>query len=205
MAKEIAVFVDENGMTTFLPKACCLQIYRKQEGVWRKERNLNVNLGTTRGLAELRERMAEIIAFLDSCDTVVAEDFQGAALHELEKADVGMWKVSGSPEPALDIIIAEEEAAAQKKEQPLMRLAPVLEQQGNGRAYISIVEVQRNGGGLTSKQVLTPIMKQGSFTELEILCAHVPPWLEAEVVSRGWRCQVNKAPERQISLTITVT
>ena len=36
MAKEIAAFEDKKGMTTLLPQACCLQVYRKQEGIWRK-------------------------------------------------------------------------------------------------------------------------------------------------------------------------
>ena len=205
MAKEIAVFEDEKGMTTLLPRASCLQVYRKQEGVWRKERNLDVNLGEARGLSELRNRMAEILDFLGSCGIVVAESYQGAALHELEKADMSMWTVSGLVEPLLEMILAEEETAAQQSEQPVKKPFPALENRGGGRAYLSIVEVQCSGGGLTSKQVLMPILHQGAFTELEILCAHIPPWLEVEATSRHWACQTQRTAEQQILVTLTVT
>ena len=205
MAKEIAVFEDGKGMTTLLPQACCLQVYRKQEGVWRKERKLDVNLGEARGLSELRNRMAEILDFLGSCGIVVAESYQGAALHELEKADMSMWTVSGLVEPLLEMILAEEESAAQQSEQPVKKPFPALENRGGGRAYLSIVEVQCSGGGLTSKQVLMPILHQGAFTELEILCTHIPPWLEAEAVSHHWACQTQRTAEQQILVTLTVT
>ena len=205
MAKEIAAFVDKNGIATLLSTACCLQVYRKQEGVWCKERNLDVNLGEARGLSELRSRMAEIVKFLGSCDTVVAEAFQGAALHALEKANVGMWEITGRPEASFDSILAEEEALANTNDEPATIQFPVLENKGDGRAYISILEVQRSGGGLTSKQVLIPILHQGSFTELEILCAHVPPWLEAEAASRQWRCTTQKTAEQMVLVRISVT
>ena len=204
MAKEIAAFEDEKGMTTLLPQACCLQVYRKQEGIWRKERNLDVNMGEARGLRELRRRIAEILDFLGSCGIVVAESFQGAALHELEKADISMWTVSGLAEPLLEMILAEEETAAQQSEQPVKKPFPALENRGDGRAYLSIVEIQRSGGGLTSKQVLMPILHQGAFTELEILCAHIPPWLEAEAASRHWACQTQRTAEQQILVTLSV-
>ena len=203
MAKEIAAFEDGKRMTTLLPQACCLQVYRKQEGIWRKERNLAVNLGEARGLSELRSRMAEILEFLGSCGIVVAEAFQGAALHELEKADISMWTVSGLAEPLLEMILAEEETAAQQSEQPVKKPFPTLENRGDGRAYLSIVEIQRSGGGLTSKQVLMPILHQGAFTELEILCAHIPPWLEVEATSRHWACQTKRTSEQQVLVMLT--
>ena len=205
MAKEIAAFVDENGIATHLPTACCLQVYRKREGGWRKERNLAVTLGEARGLGELRSRMAEIVDFLGSCDTVVAEAFQGAALHALEKASVGMWEITGRPEASFDSILAEEEAAIHTNDEPARMPFPVLESKGDGRAYLSIVDVQRSGGGLTSKQVLLPILHQGTFKEIEILCAHVPPWLEGEAISRQWRCTTRKTLEKQVLVTISIT
>ncbi|HWR28767.1 MAG TPA: Fe-only nitrogenase accessory AnfO family protein [Negativicutes bacterium] len=205
MAKEIGAFVNESGVTTLLLQPCFLQVYRKQQGHWRKERKMAVNLGEARGLAEMRSRMRDVIEFLASCDTVMAEAFQGVALHELEKADVGMWEVAGSPEPSLDSILAEEEAAALMQESSVKTPVPVLESRGDGRFFISIVDVQKSGGGLTSKQVLLPIIRRGAVKEIEILCAHVPPWLEAEAIRRDWSYKTTKTQEQQICITITMT
>jgi Fe-only nitrogenase accessory protein AnfO len=204
MAKEIAAFIDEKGLATPLPDAAYLQVYRKQENVWRQGRSLKVALGQARGLGELRSRMAEIIEFLVPCNTVVAESFQGAALHALEKANVGMWEISGRPEASFDSILAEEEASLHENKEPMKIPFPILENRGDGRVYISIVDVQRSGGGITSKQVLMPLLHQASFKELEILCAHLPPWLEAEVARRHWQYIIKKTPEQHALLTINV-
>ena len=205
MAKEIGAFVNEKGMTELLTQPCFLYVFRKQQGIWCKDREMPVNLGEAGSLAEMRGRVAEVVEFLDSCHTVMAEAFQGVALHEFEKADIGMWEVSGPPECLLDSILAEEETAAQETGLQTKIPFPVLENKGEGRVFLSIVEVQKSGGGLTSKQVLLPVIRQGSFKELEILCRHVPPWLEAEAIKRDWQCTVQKTQEQQILVTILAT
>ena len=204
MAKEIGAFVNADGMTTLLNKPCQLIIFRKQEGFWRIERKLALNLGEAGGLAELRVRVGEIIKFLAQCSIVLAEAFQGAALHELEKAGVALWEVAGEPEPLLDHILSEEENSTQEQEQTAKIPFPVLENKGNGRYFISIAQVQRSGGALTSKQVLLPIVQQGSFQKLEVLCTHVPPWLEAEAVNRGWEFAAKINKKQELCATITV-
>ena len=203
MAKEIGAFVGEDGMMTLLKQPCRLIIYCKKESVWRMERCLAVNLAEAGGLAELRIRMGEIIAFLAECSAVMAESFQGAALHELEKAGIGLWEVSGQPEPLLDYILSEEENAAPAKNQTTTTLFPALENKGEGCYFISIAEVQRSGGGVTSKQVLLPILQQGAFRELEVRCTHAPPWLEAEAVNRGWTYGTRKKEKQEICVTLT--
>ena len=112
MAREIGVFVNEDGMTTVLNKPCQLVIFRKEQGLWNVGRKMSLKLGDAANLAELRIRMGEIISFLDRCNILLAEDFQGAALHELEKAGAGLWEVIGKPEPLLDYILSEEEKSA---------------------------------------------------------------------------------------------
>ena len=105
-------------MTTFLSKPCQLVIFRKEQGLWNVRRKMSLNLGDAASLAELRIHMKEIVTFLDQCNILLAEDFQGVALHELEKAGVGLWEVIGKPEPLLEYILSEEEKSAFETEQP---------------------------------------------------------------------------------------
>ena len=148
--------------------------------------------------------MVEIIAVFGECKTAMAAAFQGAALHELEKAGIELWEVDGDPAALLDTILFEEEKAAQQADKSTALPFPVLENLGEGRYSLSIAEVQRSRGGLTSKQVLLPILQQGSFRELAIMCTHVPPWLEAEVNSRGWQLRTEKTGGSQFTATIEV-
>jgi Fe-only nitrogenase accessory protein AnfO len=165
---------------------------------------VSLNLADASGLADLRRRMAEIIAVFGDCKTALAAAFQGAALHELEKAGIELWEVDGDAEALLDTILFEAEKAAQQADKATTLPFPVLENLGEERFSLSIAEVQRSSGGLTSKQVLLPILQQGSFRELAILCTHVPPWLEAEANSRGWQLRTEKTSGSQFIAIIEV-
>ena len=204
MAREIGAFVDETGRAAALSQPCSLRIYRRDRGQWRLDRSASLNLADASGLADLRRRMAEIIAVFGECKTALAAAFQGAALHELEKAGIELWEVDGEPAALLDTILFEEEKAAQQADKSTALPFPVLENLGEGKFSLSIAEVQRSSGGLTSKQVLLPILQQGSFRELAILCTHVPPWLEAEANSRGWQLRTEKTSGAQFTATIEV-
>ena len=204
MAREIGAFVDETGRAAELSQPCSLRIFRRNRGQWRLDRSASLNLADASGLADLRHRMAEIIAVFGECKTALAAAFQGAALHELEKAGIELWEVDGDPAALLDTILFEEEKAAQQTDTATTLPFPVLENLGEGRYSLSIAEVQRSSGGLTSKQVLLPILQQGSFRELAIMCTHVPPWLEAEVNSRGWQLRTEKTGGSQFTATIEV-
>ena len=204
MAREIGAFVDETGRAAALSQPCSLRIFRRDRGQWRLNRSAPMNLAEASGLSDLRRRMAEIIAVFGECKTALAAAFQGAALHELEKAGIELWEVDGEPAALLDTILFEEEKAAQQADKSTALPFPVLENLGEGRYSLSIAEVQRSSGGLTSKQVLLPILQQGSFRELAIMCTHVPPWLEAEVNSRGWQLRTEKTGGSQFTATIEV-
>ena len=204
MAREIGAFVDETGRAAALSQPCSLRIFRRDRGQWRLDRSASLNLADASGLADLRRRMAEIIAVFGECKTALAAAFQGAALHELEKAGIELWEVDGDPAALLDTILFEEEKAAQQADKSTALPFPVLENLGEGKFSLSIAEVQRSSGGLTSKQVLLPILQQGSFRELAIMCTHVPPWLEAEANSRGWLLRTEKSSGPQLIATIEV-
>jgi hypothetical protein len=39
---------------------------------------------------------------------------------------------------------------------------------------------------VSSKQVLRQFVQQGKFAELEIVCDHVPPWIEVDAERLGY-------------------
>lgn len=206
MIKEIGVFVGDKGAAASIGDARQLRLYRKQQGVWRIDRMMDIDLGQAKNLASLRQTMETISLFLDECDIVAAECFQGAVVHELEKAGKGMWEISGLPEPLLlDHILAEEERSTNFDEKSNQLEYPEVENRGSGKLFISIAELQRNNAGMTSKQALLPIIQKGDFQELEVLCAHVPPWLEAEAACRRWSFVATKKERQEMLVTIRMS
>jgi len=197
MAKEIAVFVRESGETASLYELATLQIYRRKERVWQLVREQTFEIRRSAGLPELRRQMRDIVGFLGDCRVVVAEAFQGVPFFELEKAGCNVWEFSGKPAGFLDYIQEQEEAAAQETSAKQSPEPPKVEDLGEGHWKINIREIQQGSGGVTSKQAVLPILRQGGFYQLEIVCAHLPPWLEGELIGGPWDYVAEKQSDQE--------
>jgi len=181
MAQDIAVCLGENGETSSLYDPSTIVIYHKVQGVWQAGREKKFALDKQGGMAGLRAQMAQIALFLQECKVFVGLTVVGMPYFELEKMQCSIWEFEGAPLSFLDYVLAQEEDKAAKSQNVSSQVIPVPIERGNGEYYISIKEVQENGSGITSKQVLMPVLRQGKFYSLEILCNHIPPWLELEL------------------------
>ena len=181
MDQDIAVCINENGATSSLYDASAIVIYQKQQGSWQLGREKKIVLDKQAGMAGLRKQMAEIILFLGACKIFVGEAVVGVPYFELEKMQCSIWEFEGAPLSFLDYVLAQEENKLTSKEAAPSSAIPVPVERENGDYYISIKEIQENGNGITSKQVLMSFLRQGKFFSLEVLCNHIPPWLEVEL------------------------
>jgi Fe-only nitrogenase accessory protein AnfO len=203
MAKDIAVFIASDGSTASLYQAGDLVIYQRRQGVWHIARKMAFGLDQGKGLREMRQQLAAAVAFLADCKTFVALTVNGVPYFELEKADISVWEYEGKPGEFLDAILAEEEAGlAQQAKQKVLYAVPVPVETANGHYRISIKDIQENNSGVTSKQVLLPFIRKGQFYELEVLCNHLPPWLEAELATGALVSRVEKINNHEMKVTI---
>lgn len=181
MALDIAVCMDENGVTSSLYEGNKLVIYRKKQGFWTVVGEKAISLEQKGGMAGLRRQLGEIGLFLDSCKVVVGKAIVGMPYFELEKMQCSIWEFEGEPLSFLDYVLEKEEEKLAASQLPAVQTIPVPVERENGDYYISIKEVQESGNGITSKQVLMGFLRQGNFYSLEVLCNHIPPWLEADL------------------------
>lgn len=204
MAFDIAVYVGENGVTTSLNDPGKLVVYRKKQGRWKACREKEFSPVTAEGMSGLRRMMGEVLKFMGECRIFVGHTVTGIPYFELEKSRCTVWEMQGKPGEFLDYIMdreEEEEQRLEKKSPPVVVPVPV--EVGEGRYQVSIKKIQDSGGGITSKQVLQPFLRRGSFYELEVECSHVPPWLEAEFASGTLKGEVLSSGRDEIKLVIS--
>jgi Fe-only nitrogenase accessory protein AnfO len=179
-------------------------VYRKKQGQWQELREKEFALGQAQGIRELRARIAQTVDFLNDCKICVGRSITGLPYFELEKAGCSVWEFTGQPLDFLDVVLAKEEESAQ--EEPVAPLnLPVPEDLGNGCFRISIKEVQENGTGVTSKQVLLPLLRQGQFDQLAVICNHIPPWLESEAMIENMKLVIEKNGPGEVWAVISKT
>lgn len=203
MAKEIAVFLKEDGKTISIYDPGKIVVYGKTQGKWAILREQDLCIDKSQGLAELRQKVSEVITFLNECKTFVAISVVGVPYYELIKAGCSVWEFEGAPEEFLDYILEqEEEALTQSSGQTSFnKFSPI--ETGNGCYEISLKEVQADNTGITSKQVLLPFLRKGAFYSLEVVCSHVPPWLEVEFISGNYNGDIEKVGNEEIRILIT--
>ncbi len=184
---EIAVITGSDGRTVPLSEPGTVVVYRMERGTWLAERRLPFSLESDGGLAGLRRRMGELIAFLGTCRTFVARSASGASFFELEKAECQVFEIAGCPSGFLGTVWLEaKEEQEAKSPLPAGADIPAPLEIAPGRYYISIREIQGKRPEVSSKQVLRTFVQAGAFTELEIACDHVPPWIEVDAERLGY-------------------
>lgn len=204
MPEDIAVYVGANGETASPYDQGKIVVYRNKRGRWSVLREKDFILNQSLGLKELRKKVAEALEFLDECRIFVGLSIAGVPYYELEKAGFSVWEFEGKPLEFLDYVLAEEE---ERYEQIKNRgknnavLVPV--ETSNGCYRISIKEIQENNAGITTKQALLPFLRKGGFYSLEIICNHVPPWLQAELMGGGYSGEIEKIGHKEVRIILS--
>lgn len=202
MPKEIAVCIGQNGETTSLNKPGTIIVFEKRQGQWSISREKDFNPAQGLGLADLRRNMEELISFLDSCRIFVGLSIIGVPYFSLEKAGFSIWEFTGQPREFLDYILEQEEAQAEKENQKTNNIVPFPVETSAGCYKLNLKEIQENKGGFTSKQVLLPFLRKGKFYALEVICSHLPPWLEAELMQGNFTSSVEKIGANELRVII---
>lgn len=204
MAMEVAVFISESGHSASMHDAIQLRVYKFQGAKWHITRQLPFKIETGLGLKEIRALMDPVQDFLGPCRVIAGQGITGVACFELQKAGFSIWTTDGPPEGFLNDI-REMEMAAEEQEGSDTPNPPAAEEISPGHYRISLIEVQKNQGAMTSKQVLLPILNQGGFDSLEIICDHVPPWLEEQAEAGLLQASIEPVGNVKTRVTVTMT
>ncbi len=189
---EISAILGNDGCSSTLSEPGTVVVYQRQGCSFETVREMVFALDQDKGLKELRVNMAELIEFLDGCKIFVARSANGALYFELEKAGFSVWEISGKPADFLSIILEDEEKERMAAQAVGVMGIPAPAERSPGSFFISIKEVQGRSPAISSKQVLQQFIHEGQFRELEIICDHVPPWIEMDAACRGFSLHSEK-------------
>nr|WP_092073300.1 Fe-only nitrogenase accessory AnfO family protein [Dendrosporobacter quercicolus]NSL49943.1 nitrogenase [Dendrosporobacter quercicolus DSM 1736]SDM56720.1 Fe-only nitrogenase accessory protein AnfO [Dendrosporobacter quercicolus] len=204
MPFNIAVALDQHGNTTSIDEPARIVVYQKKQDAWLAVQEFVYDLEQSKGVRHMRQKLAELVADIaKSSQIFVGLSVTGIPYFELEKAGMVIWEFEGRPAEFLSYIEDKEEEArlARDKMKPIAVPAP--RQTAPGRFFISLKEVQENNAGITSKQVLFSFVNKAEFDQLEVVCNHVPPWLETIVLEKNFVCLKEQISQKEIRVTVS--
>lgn len=180
---KIAVLVGTDGKLASIQEPGALQVYHKGNGQWKMVRSMDFSLPGLKGVPAMREYMKETLDFLQDCRILSGSSVNGLPFFELEKAGFTIWELDGTPLEVLDkIMTSETEIELNSPLEAYEIVKPEPKEISPGCYSLSLKAIQNCNGAVTSKQVLIPLLSNMPFQELEIICDHVPPWLEVKVM-----------------------
>lgn len=204
MAEEIAVILKEDGTSGTLGEPGLLAVYSREAGIWKNVRGMQLSPDPSQGLKGMRAMTAGIISCLGDCRIIVTRSASGALYFELEKARCALWEIAGRPEEFLEQVWADEEKERAAATAPAAAGGiPRPQEKTPGNFFISIKEIQGKRPDMSSKQILRQFIQNGGFLVLDIVCSHVPPWIEVEAENRGYTLETEQIDKDSVKVRLT--
>lgn len=187
---EIAVLVNSEGNTSGFETDGVICVYHKINCEWSIDRQMEFYTENIINSAGLHEKIREISDWLDHCRIIVVNRIRGIHYIAFEERQISMLEIKGSPEAFLEDIKECIQHQRTGKEIPIehntvFELRP-------GFFHTDLREVMKGNTSYNSKQILLPFIKKQKFSQLEMLCDHVPKWLEKEQTELGIRISIEK-------------
>jgi Fe-only nitrogenase accessory protein AnfO len=201
--QEIAAILGPDGSSIPLSEPGTVVVYHRVRGSWERDREMAFSIVEARGLRDLRNKVEELKALLRDCRVFVASSASGALFFELEKARFSVWEIAGTPAEFLDSVWRDEKAEQTAAFLPPDAGIPSPTETSPGHFSISIREIQGKRPEVSSKQVLQDFVRKGAFAELEVLCDHLPPWIEVDAVRCGYGIESHQIGKSEIKVRLT--
>jgi len=202
LPREIAIFSDENRETASVYDPGTITVYQKAQGSWEISRQQAFCLDKGLGIKGLRKSMLEALKFLADCKIFIGRSVVGIPYFEFEKAGCSVWEFEGNSQELLDYVWEQEFETQKRENNPSTPVIPLPIETSPGFYRISLKEIQKANTEITSKQALLPFLRKAAFDNLEVLCTHVPPWLEAELIIGNLSGETTKIGRDEVKVSI---
>ncbi|MDR3261188.1 MAG: Fe-only nitrogenase accessory protein AnfO [Tannerella sp.] len=189
---KIATLVDKKGNSLPFGESGVVKLYDSDVNGWKCLREIRFEPDANMNLSGIRQCIYGLVSQLDDCKSFVMKRAPGIfnAIFE-EELGISVWRVNGSSFDSLSQIKAQAEKAQAAQSAPRCKCSSTCGSKdsetfwptpvgalGNELFQINLVEVQQKNCSLNSQEILLPFLESKiEFIELEIICTHVPKWL----------------------------
>jgi hypothetical protein len=196
---KMAVIVGDDGNIGAADAGTAIVKYTKDGGAWKEDSRMPYGIDLSKGLLAAREDLAEICRGLDDCRAVIGTSMAGIPYQMFDKAGLSILEVktfSVDDLSSLEVLLTNDQPSEDAIEGPT---SP----KNDGNFRFDMNEAQRKHPDRSSKMLLRDFLENAPFYTLEVICEHVPPWIEAMAPSAGFLLSSKTDAEGPVVLTIT--
>lgn len=167
---------------------------------WQPGEPVPFSLTGCEGLAQTRERLRLLAGLLPEGAAIAATAISGLAYNELSRLGFCLCEMDAFSPDILDALAGEILASAQGEEETPTGPVPT---DTPGMFSINLMEVQAAHPDISSKKALRPFLESTPFVELELICGHMPPWLEDHMRRNRLTCALTRRDDGTIRARIS--
>ena len=175
----ISVFLQDDNLLTSFFAATKIIVFKKSD-VWKEIKTINLPDTNSINPTKLRQHIASIIKELGDCKIIAGLELLGISYCVFDSYGFSIFSISELNDEVLDGIINDIKAENMEeymKEEIIKNEKPV-ETEITGVYYLDLVMLQTECPEISSKKALKEFLSNTPFVELQLLCNHIPPWLE---------------------------
>jgi hypothetical protein len=195
---KMAVIVGDDGNISAAGAGTEVVKYTKVGGTWREDSRMPYGIDLGKGLLAARDDLAAVCRELDDCKAVIGASVAGIPYQMFDKAGLSILEVksfSADDLPLLEGLLTSGQPIEETIEGPIST--------GNdGNFTFDMNEAQRKHPDRSSKMLLKDFLDNVPFYTLEVICKHVPPWIESMAPSAGFLLSSKTDAEGSVVLTI---
>ena len=184
----IAVLENTENSITTMDSCTHLSVWQRDwstDKTWRACDAVPFSLEGCDTLPQMRERLRQLANLLPEQAAIAGVSISGLAYNELSRMGFCLCELDAFSPDILDALASEILASAQGEVQVPTAPTPT---DTPGVYTINLMEVQAAHPDITSKKALRPFLASTPFVELEIICGHMPPWLEEHMRQHHLAC-----------------
>jgi Fe-only nitrogenase accessory protein AnfO len=180
MNEQIMVTQNQNGQLAALDQTQLFALYQNSHEGWRQ---CDVYAWPQmRSAVSIRDAINDLANRFNNCRIVVSQKISGIAFQTLDKLGFDIIESQTVSDAFFEDVI-KEMSMPHDDEQDIPR-EPV-SPQDDGHYFFDLIKLQKAYPDISSKKALKDFMEQKTFMSLELVCSHLPPWMEAVMSQRG--------------------
>lgn len=202
----IAVYVNEEGMVATIKEKGSVRVYEKNDTTWVMENEIPCSIDFETGILNVRNGITSMLQSITDCKIFAALEISGQLYYLLESYGYSSYEIDGEPEQYLESILHTETEEINRAMMEQEVRTPIIKPEPTGQSGVYTINLRKAMAmdlTISSKKILKPLLQEGRFDVLEVICDHVPRWFETDLKASGFDIVITNLCANEYKVVIT--
>lgn len=179
--EKIAVISKDQKLVPFL-HCNLVEIYEKEGTQWQAVRTASFSPVKGNSVEELRKETEAVLTLTEDAKAILCKELSGIPFSVFNQKGYCIFCAEMADQDTLDgmVMDMEDSDEKQRRKEEMIKNAGPVETQTPGIYFLDLAQLQKECPEISSKKALLPFFSNTPFLELQLVCAHIPPWLETD-------------------------